>query len=211
MDIEGECIMNAMVQFKSNVLGNHSPTPTQRTETLKEMYSMYQARQKGILQNYLKRVYGAQAAKSLSLAKSEETSSTDKNTTTTTTSSNELGSDTFLQLLVMQMQYQDPLEPVENTEMLAQLAQFSALEQSIKTNSGIENLQEDIQTLNKNVQYMSLSASQQMIGKYIEGSLLDGTPIEGKVESVSIENGSVILNIGSSKIPIANVQTVRIE
>ncbi len=203
--------MNAMIQFKSNVLGNHSPTSSQRTEALKEMYSMYQARRKGILQNYLEKVLGSNGAKSLSLAKSAETSTKENDTNATATSSNKLSSDTFLQLLVMQMQYQDPLEPVQNTDMLAQLAQFSALEQSIQTNAGIENLQKDIQALTKNVQYMSLSASQQMIGKYIEGSLSDGTPVKGKVESVSIENDSVILNVGSNKVPLTNVQNVRIE
>lgn len=41
----------------------------------------------------------------------------------------ELGKDEFLQLLVTQMKYQDPLSPTDNTQMVAQLAQFSALEQ----------------------------------------------------------------------------------
>ena len=111
----------------------------------------------------------------------------------------------------MQMQYQDPLEPVQNTEMLAQLAQFSALEQSIKTNTSIVSLQQDIQTLSQNVQSMSMSASQQMIGRYIEGSSIEGTPVKGKVDGVSIENGVVLLNIGSNKVPINQVQSVRIE
>lgn len=39
-----------------------------------------------------------------------------------------LGRDTFLQLLITQMQHQDPLQPQENGEFLAQLAQFSSLE-----------------------------------------------------------------------------------
>lgn len=39
-----------------------------------------------------------------------------------------LGRDTFLQLLITQMQNQDPLQPQENGEFLAQLAQFSSLE-----------------------------------------------------------------------------------
>ena len=39
-----------------------------------------------------------------------------------------LGKDAFLQLLVTQMKYQDPLDPQDNGEYLAQLAQFSALD-----------------------------------------------------------------------------------
>jgi len=160
--------MNAMVQFKSNISGLNAPTPTQRTEVLKEMQSLYQARRKGLLQDYLKKVMESTGAKSLSIAKSAEAQSTSNNTGTTRTPSREISSDTFLKLLVMQMQYQDPLEPVQNTEMLAQLAQFSALEQSVKTNTNIASLQQEIQTLSQNVQLMSMSASQQMIGRYMK-------------------------------------------
>ncbi len=44
-------------------------------------------------------------------------------------SQSELDKDAFIQLLVTQMKYQDPLEPMDNSQMLAQLAQFTALEQ----------------------------------------------------------------------------------
>jgi len=203
--------MNAMVQFKSNVSGIHVPTSAQRMEAMKEMASVYQARQRGLVQNYLKKILKTTGAKSLSTGKSADTQSTNGNTQTSRISSRELSSDTFLKLLVMQMQYQDPLEPVENTAMLAQLAQFSALEQSIQTNASMVTLQKEIQNLSQNVQYMSLSASQQMIGKYIEGASVNGDPVRGKVDAVSIENGTVLLSIGSVKVPITNIQSVRSE
>lgn len=47
----------------------------------------------------------------------------------------------FLQLLVAQLQNQDPLNPLESAEFSAQLAQFSSLEQLMEINSGIEALQ----------------------------------------------------------------------
>ena len=46
-------------------------------------------------------------------------------------SQSELDKDAFINLLVTQMKYQDPLEPMDNSEMLAQLAQFTALEQML--------------------------------------------------------------------------------
>lgn len=46
-----------------------------------------------------------------------------------TTSNSTLDKEAFLQLLVAQMKYQDPLEPTSNTEYISQLAQFSALEE----------------------------------------------------------------------------------
>ncbi len=52
--------------------------------------------------------------------------------TTRTTGSKELGQGDFLKLLVTQLKHQDPLNPTNNTEFVAQLAQFSQLEQSVK-------------------------------------------------------------------------------
>lgn len=52
--------------------------------------------------------------------------------TTRTTGPKALGQDDFLKLLVTQLKQQDPLNPTNNTEFVAQLAQFSQLEQSVK-------------------------------------------------------------------------------
>ena len=51
-----------------------------------------------------------------------------------------LGKDEFLKLLVTQMQYQDPLSPMDNTEFTAQLAQFSSLEQLFSVNENLEGI-----------------------------------------------------------------------
>lgn len=48
-----------------------------------------------------------------------------------------LGQDEFLELLITQMSNQDPLEPVEDTDFIAQMAQFSALEQQSQLNTSI--------------------------------------------------------------------------
>jgi flagellar basal-body rod modification protein FlgD len=48
-----------------------------------------------------------------------------------------LGENDFLRLLVEQLKHQDPLQPQDNTAFVAQLAQFSGLEQSMQTNSNL--------------------------------------------------------------------------
>ena len=57
-----------------------------------------------------------------------------------TVNSNVLNKDDFLKLLMAQMQHQDPLNPLENTEFLAQLSQFSQLEQTYNINQNISDL-----------------------------------------------------------------------
>ncbi|HCH64509.1 MAG: hypothetical protein CL927_20690 [Deltaproteobacteria bacterium] len=58
----------------------------------------------------------------------------------TTYGGSELGQEAFLTLLVTQLQHQDPLEPQKNEEFVAQLAQFSSLEQLTSANTSLESL-----------------------------------------------------------------------
>lgn len=51
---------------------------------------------------------------------------------------NSLGQDAFMQLLVTQLQHQDPLKPKDDTEFIAQLAQFSSLEKLTTMNQNLE-------------------------------------------------------------------------
>jgi flagellar basal-body rod modification protein FlgD len=62
-------------------------------------------------------------------------------TTPTTTSPGSIQKDQFLKLLVAQMQHQDPLNPQDGTAFVAQLAQFSSLEQATQTNEHLADLQ----------------------------------------------------------------------
>ncbi len=80
---------------------------------------------------------------------------------------NELGKDSFLQLLVAQMANQDPLEPMDNSQFLAQLAQFSSLEQMQNIAQGMQLLALT-QTASTNSQMVNL------IGKRVmaEGTTL---------------------------------------
>ena len=72
-----------------------------------------------------------------------------------------MGKQDFLKLLVAQLQHQDPLQPMENTEFVAQLAQFSSLEQQISTNDNLSLIQVG-QTAMTNSQVAGL------IGKEVE-------------------------------------------
>ncbi|WP_370221033.1 flagellar hook assembly protein FlgD [Qipengyuania sp.] len=63
-----------------------------------------------------------------------------------------LGQGDFLKLLTVQMQQQDPFDPVDNKEMLAQMAQFSSLAGVAETNASLERIADKLDLLIKSNQ-----------------------------------------------------------
>jgi flagellar basal-body rod modification protein FlgD len=83
-----------------------------------------------------------------------------------------LGKDDFLKLLTVQLQHQDPLEPQDNTEMVAQLAQFSSLEQLENMN---QNLASSLDLDLILTQVLNNTAAAGLIGKSV---LANGNAVE---------------------------------
>lgn len=94
---------------------------------------------------------------------------------TTDTKSATLNYDSFLKLLVAQMQNQDPTDPVDASQQMSQLASFSNVEQAIKTNKHLESL----------IQESSLTQATGLIGKTVTSA--DGKTT-GVVKSVDINS-----------------------
>ena len=70
------------------------------------------------------------------------TSSVSNENTSSNSGTDELGKDEFLKLFIAQIQYQDPLNPLDSAEFTAQLAQFSSVEQLYGMNSKLGNIEE---------------------------------------------------------------------
>jgi flagellar basal-body rod modification protein FlgD len=66
---------------------------------------------------------------------------------TSQTSSTDVDKNMFLQLLVAQLQNQDPLNPTDSTQFVTQLAQFQQLEQSVNTGEDITAIRQDMDQL----------------------------------------------------------------
>lgn len=113
----------------------------------------------------------------------------------------ELDKDTFLQLLVEQMKYQDPLAPTDNAQMIAQLAQFSSLEQ-------MNNLNESFEELTGNIDQLNFLSASSMIGKHVAGIGADGTTITGEVTGVTMKGSIVYLTVGDKQLSMAGVQSI---
>ena len=88
--------------------------------------------------------------------------------------SHELGKDDFLTLLVTQLQNQDPTEPMENTEFISQMAQFSSLEQMTNMN----------QQFTKMTAMLNSTEAMSTLGKTVEINLGD-TTTKGVVEGIT--------------------------
>jgi flagellar basal-body rod modification protein FlgD len=86
-----------------------------------------------------------------------------------------LGKDDFLKLLMAQLQNQDPSKPMDDTQMVAQMAQFSALEATQQLSATIQQ--------SNNVQTIFQAGA--MIGKYVQADAPDGTTTTGAVSGVS--------------------------
>ena len=78
------------------------------------------------------------------------TSSTSATSETSEDDGSSISKDEFLTILMTQMQYQDPLDPMDSEALTSQLTNFSMLEQQIETNSILEGMSESISGLNQN-------------------------------------------------------------
>ncbi|OUM97411.1 MAG: hypothetical protein BAA04_05255 [Firmicutes bacterium ZCTH02-B6] len=116
----------------------------------------------------------------------------------------ELGKDAFLRLLVTQLRYQDPINPVKDQEFIAQLAQFSALEQMNNMASQMERLADF------HWQFGGLGQAVSLLGRTVV--ILDpltGAPITGKVDGVYLDNGTPMLIVGERRFSLGDVLEVR--
>ena len=105
------------------------------------------------------------------------------------------GQQDFLQLLVTQLQNQDPLSPVEQDEMLAQLAQFSTLEQLETLNSSFEEM----------LQLNQLTEGSQLLGQTVRyQGPTDAEPLEGTVTAIRSNNG-IELTVNDTSVVLSDV------
>ncbi|MBL8863762.1 MAG: flagellar hook capping protein [Planctomycetes bacterium] len=120
--------------------------------------------------------------------------------------SSALDKDAFLKLLVSQVKNQDPLQPQGSTEYVAQLAQFSSLEQMQNLNDNIVGLA----LLQQNNALLSqLTQSSALIGQNVEWTDPEtGTKHVGEVKSVKLQDGIALLEIDGEDVPLGNVTQV---
>ncbi|TWU50905.1 Basal-body rod modification protein FlgD [Rubripirellula tenax] len=117
----------------------------------------------------------------------------------------ELDIDSFMQLLISEMQNQDPLEPMKNSEMVEQISQIrniGATDALTSTLSGLASSQE-------------LVTASSLIGEQVTGLAEDGSPIDGIVDRVTVETNnendarSIKVHVGNQTMNIKNIREIQ--
>ncbi len=114
--------------------------------------------------------------------------------------------DDFLKLLTTQLSYQDPFKPMENTEFVSQMAQFTSLEQMANLNKSFETFSNTLSLA------MSMETTLSFLNKNVvaKDALNTGKTVEGKVTGIDYA-GSVpnlildVANVGTRNIGLTDV------
>ena len=125
----------------------------------------------------------------------------------------ELDLSAFIKLMVTELQNQDPLNPMENSEILQQISQIREIESSDKLTGTLDKVlaSQDSVLLGQN-----LTNASALIGKKVTGNVestgADGEPrtepITGVVDRVSLKDGAAKVHIGDMSFPLKNVVDV---
>ncbi|HET9070336.1 MAG TPA: flagellar hook capping FlgD N-terminal domain-containing protein [Acidimicrobiales bacterium] len=113
--------------------------------------------------------------------------------------SNGINANTFLKLLVAQLQYQDPNNPSNPTQYLTQTAAFEEVQQ-------LDSLQTSVQAL---TQQQQVSSGVAMLGQKVTASTgTSGSSVSGVVSAVQLTSTGPVLTVAGQQVPLSAVQSV---
>jgi flagellar basal-body rod modification protein FlgD len=126
-------------------------------------------------------------------------SSSNSSSGATATNPYNLTPENFIQLMVTQLQNQDPTQPTSNQDLLAQMSEIGQLESSTQLQSTMSSV--TLQT--------QVGSASSLIGKSVTGVDTNNNAIKGVVNSVSVAGGNVSLNLDSgSSLALSGLSTI---
>ncbi|MFA6807418.1 MAG: flagellar hook capping FlgD N-terminal domain-containing protein [Eubacteriales bacterium] len=136
----------------------------------------------------------------------DSTYTSTNNNTITSTVNKELGQDEFLKLLTEQLKNQDPMSPMDDTDFIAQMAQFSSLEQM---NNVADSLDELKNICSQMYSQSLLSQGIAMIGKEVAGIDGDGIAVNGEVKATKCVDDILKVQVGENWLNMEDISEVR--
>jgi flagellar basal-body rod modification protein FlgD len=113
---------------------------------------------------------------------------------------NKLGKDEFLKILITQLKNQDPMQPLQDKEFIAQMAQFTSVEQ-------LTNMANELKFMRQ-----SLGFASSLIGKNVTWSLKNDKGQEvansGLVEAIKVRNGEQLAVINGQEISLDRISKI---
>lgn len=143
------------------------------------------------------------------------------------TNSNDVtDSNMFLKLMLKQMEQQDPTEPTDNAQWLAQMAQYSTLEAMNNLNASFSSVSKELATMNDTISAnASITQTLSLVGKDVtlhvpkyddDGNLVTDDKgnvqfeeINGNVSEAAFDDGVGMIKVGDKTYPISYVQSIR--
>jgi flagellar basal-body rod modification protein FlgD len=120
-------------------------------------------------------------------------------TTSTTGAAKTLQASDFINLLVTQLQNQDPTQPMSNSELLQQVSQIGQLQSQTQLQTTLQNFALQNQ----------IGSASNLIGKAVAGNDANNNQVGGIVTSVSVANNNVTLNLDSGQtLPMSGVTQI---
>ena len=113
--------------------------------------------------------------------------------------SNALDSGQFMQILLAQLTHQNPLEPMNNAEMMTQFSQLNSLQELRDIHVAVDKLSSSNQVL-----YLA-----SLIGKTVKVNRPDGNYLEGVVEEVITEKDNLQIRIGTEEVSVNDIIEIK--
>jgi flagellar basal-body rod modification protein FlgD len=111
---------------------------------------------------------------------------------------NNLTTGDFMQMLIAELQNQDPTQPMSNQDLLTQLSTMSQL----------QSTQDLDKALQANTNNQQLATASSFIGKAIQGTDSNKNSVSGVVQEAVLQNGAAYVAVGNSLVPVANITAV---
>lgn len=110
----------------------------------------------------------------------------------------ELDVEQFLKLMIAELQNQDPLNPMDNAQMIQQMGEIRSIAATDKLSTTLETVQLG----------QALASASSLIGKNISGLSDKSAQVNGKVDRVSVVDGVPKLHIGSDVVSLSNIREI---